>query len=138
MTRNLQRFEKAHLQAFETALAEIKSGKKKSHWMWYIFPQLKGLGLSETSKYYAIENLEEGQEFLERSILGGNLLSITSELLKLETNNPTLIFGKPDDLKLQSCMTLFSLVERTNPLFQKVLDKYFEGRQDLKTVKLLA
>jgi len=138
MNQSLQRFEKAHQQNFQIALSEIKKGKKTSHWMWYIFPQIKGLGNSETSRYYAIENLDEARAFLEHPVLGNNLISITSELLTLQTNNATSVFGKPDDMKLHSSMTLFSLFPGTNPIFQKVLDKYFNGKQDLKTINLLA
>ena len=137
MNYNLQRFEKAHQHEFKTALEEIRNGKKISHWMWYIFPQLKGLGLSEISRYYAIENLLEARDFLDHPVLGSNLLLISSELLRLETNNPAAIFGKPDDLKLHSSMTLFSLVPGTNPVFRQVLDKYFEGVPDPQTMRLL-
>ena len=138
MNQSLQRFEKAHQQNFHIALSEIKKGKKTSHWMWYIFPQIKGLGNSETSRYYAIENLDEARAFLEHPVLGNNIISITSELLNLQTNDATSVFGKPDDMKLHSSMTLFSLVPGTNPIFQKVLDKYFDGKQDMKTITLLA
>ena len=133
---SLKRFLDAHEQHFGKAWTEIKYGKKLSHWMWYIFPQVKGLGLSETSKYYALENLGEAKQFLEHPILGSNLLSITAELLKLKTNNATEVFGKPDDMKLLSSMTLFSLVPGASAVFKEVLDKYFEGKQDLQTVKL--
>jgi uncharacterized protein (DUF1810 family) len=104
MNRDLKRFIKAQAQDFKIALAEIKKGKKRSHWMWYIFPQLKGLGFSETSKYYGIESLEEAKEFLNHSELGQNLVTITSELLKLDKTNATEIFGTPDyeTLKLNS------------------------------------
>jgi uncharacterized protein (DUF1810 family) len=132
----LKRFQDAHDQYFQTALAEIKNGIKLSHWMWFIFPQIKGLGVSETSKHYALEDLTEAKQFLEHPVLGANLLSITAELLNLKTNNATAVFGKPDDMKLFSCMTLFALVPGTDPIFQKVLDKYFHGRQDLKTLEL--
>ena len=138
MNQSLQRFEKAHQQNFQIALSEIKKGKKTSHWMWFIFPQIKGLGNSETSRYYAMENLDEAQAFLDHSVLGNNIISITSELLNLQTNNATSVFGKPDDMKLHSSLTLFSLVPRTNPIFQKALDKYFKGNKDLKTINLLA
>ena len=137
MNRDLQRFIKPHNQDFQTALAEIKGGKKTSHWMWYIFPQIKELGLSETAKYYGIESLEEATEFLQHPQLGQNLVTITSELLKLGSNNATSIFGTPDDMKLRSSMTLFSLVSPTNPIFQQVLEKFFEGKKDDQTIELL-
>ncbi len=133
---SLTRFQEAHQQYFGKALAEIKAGKKLSHWMWFIFPQIQGLGVSETSKYYAIENIQAAQQFLQHPVLGSNLLLITGELLNLKTNNATAVFGRPDDMKLFSCMTLFSLVPGTDPVFQKVLDKYFDGKQDLQTIKL--
>lgn len=133
---SLKRFQDAHEQHFGKALSEIKYGKKMSHWMWFIFPQIKGLGFSETSKYYALESLQEAEQFLEHPVLGSNLLSITGELLELRTNNATEVFGRPDNLKLQSCMTLFSLVPGASPVFNKVLDKYFEGKKDMETIKL--
>ena len=138
MNHNLQRFEKAHQKDFKTALEEVRNGMKISHWMWYIFPQVRGLGFSEISGYYAIENLREAREFLDHPILGKNLLLITAELLKLETKNATIIFGNPDNIKLRSSMTLFSLIRDTSPVFQEVLDKYFGGVQDPQTIRLLA
>ena len=137
MNRDLQRFLKPHNQDFQTALAEVKIGKKTSHWMWYIFPQLKELGFSETAKYYGIESLEEATEFLHHPQLGQNLVAITSELLKLDSKNATSVFGNPDDMKLRSSMTLFSLVSPENQIFQQVLDKFFDGKKDDQTVKLL-
>ena len=137
MNRDLLRFIKPHNQDFQTALEEIKGGKKTSHWMWYIFPQIKELGLSETAKYYGIESLEEATEFLQHPQLGQNLVTITSELLKLDSNNATSIFGTPDDMKLRSSMTLFSLVSPANPIFQQVLDKFFDGKKDDQTIELL-
>src|SRR4051812_9636570 len=114
MPKDLQRFIDAHNEDFKLALSEIKAGKKRSHWMWYIFPQLRGLGFSDTSKYYAIESEEEAKEFLNHPELGQNLISITSELLKLNHKNATSIFGTPDDTKLFSSMTLFSIVSQEN------------------------
>ena len=134
---SLKRFEEAHQQHFEKAFAEIKSGKKLTHWMWFIFPQIKGLGLSETAKYYAIENKMEAKNFLDHPVLGANLRSITAELLRLKTNNPTEVLGKPDDMKLHSCMTLFSSIPGATDIFEKVLAKYFDGKQDLQTIKFL-
>ncbi len=133
---SLIRFQEAHEQYFEKAFSEIKAGKKLSHWMWFIFPQIKGLGVSETSKYYAIDNIKEAQQFLSHPVLGAHLLSITAELLQLETNNATAVFGKPDDMKLFSSMTLFALVPGTDPVFRAVLDKFFDGKQDIQTIKL--
>jgi uncharacterized protein (DUF1810 family) len=122
---------------YQIALSEIKNGKKQSHWMWYIFPQIEGLGFSETSKFYAIKNIHEAREFLKHPVLGSRLIEICNELLKLETNDPHTIFGNPDDLKLRSSMTLFSSLLNTNFVFQKVLDKYFDGKKDSKTLEIL-
>src|SRR5665213_2039019 len=101
---NLQRFINAQETSYQIALSEIKNGKKQSHWMWYIFPQIAGLGISETSKFYAIKNVHEAEEFLYHSVLGKRLIEICNELLNLETNDAHKIFGSPDDLKLHSSM----------------------------------
>lgn len=133
---NLSRFLEAQKDAYEIALKEIKTGRKTSHWMWYIFPQIKGLGQSETSKYYAIKDIREAQEYLDHEILRTRLIDISNALLKLQTNNPVEVFGHIDSVKLKSSMTLFSLIENTNPVFQKVLDKYFDGGKDENTIQL--
>ena len=98
--------------------------------MWYIFPQLAGLGQSETSKYYSIKSLAEAEEYLNHGVLGGRLIELCNVLLELKSNDATKIFGIPDNVKLKSSMTLFSLVKDTNPVFQKVLDKFFNGYKD--------
>ena len=134
---DLSRFTIAHQNDFETALREIKSGKKRSHWMWYIFPQIYGLGYSYTSQYYAIQSLEEAKAFLADPYLGSNLISICEVLIKLESNDATEVFGSPDNMKLQSCMTLFSLADNGNSVFDKVLEKYFDGQPDHKTLSIL-
>lgn len=106
--------------------------------MWFIFPQLDGLGNSDTAKFYAIKNKEEAIEYLNHPLLGARLREISKVLLDLEENNPTQIFGFPDDLKPQSCMTLFSWIDQEeNQVFHKVLNQYFEGNKCLKTLKLL-
>lgn len=133
----MERFIRMQEQYFATALEEIKRGRKRSHWIWYIFPQMTGLGLSENSRYYGVKNLQEAQEFLDHPMLGNNLINISNELLQLKKNNATDIFGYPDDMKLQSSMTLFSLVSNANPVFQHVLDKYFDGEKDQRTIELL-
>lgn len=133
MEKELTKFIMAHDTAFETAFAEIKTGKKRSHWMWYIFPQVDGLGYSSAAKYYSIKSREEAFQFYQNSYLGGHLITITSELLKLPTNNATNIFGTPDDMKLYSSMTLFYLISK-NEIFKKVLDKFFDGSLDEKTM----
>ena len=134
---SLQRFEDAHRQDYETALAEIRRGRNTSHWMWYIFPQLKGLGYSPTAQYYGIENLAEAEAFLAHPVLGAHLVEISRALLALETDNADLVFGYPDNLKLRSSMTLFAHVGEADPVFGQVLDKFFEGKPDQRTLALL-
>jgi uncharacterized protein (DUF1810 family) len=134
---NLSRFLTAQKTEYAIAFSEIKNGKKRSHWMWYIFPQIQGLGFSETSKFYAIKDLHEAEEFLHDPVLGKRLIDICNELLQLETNNAHKIFGSPDDLKLRSSMTLFSSVPAADPVFQKVLDKFFDGEKDPKTLQII-
>ncbi|MDR2705380.1 MAG: DUF1810 domain-containing protein [Planctomycetaceae bacterium] len=137
MNDNLERFIEAQRMDYQQALSEIKNGRKQSHWMWYIFPQIAGLGFSETSHFYAIRDLDEATAYFRHKILGTRLVEISEALLQLPTNNAHQIFGSPDDMKLQSSMTLFSLVESTNPVFQAVLDKFFNGKPDQKTIQLL-
>lgn len=138
MKRNLNRFLKPQEQEFKVALSQIKSGRKIGHWMWYIFPQFEGLGFSETSKFYAIQDLEEAREFLNHPILGANLKQICNTLLQLEESNALKIMGSPDDKKLKSSMTLFTVVaKKDETVFQKVLNKYFNGEGDDKTLQLL-
>jgi uncharacterized protein (DUF1810 family) len=105
--------------------------------MWYIFPQIKGLGLSSMSKLYAINDLNEAGEYLEHPILCTRLLNISRELLKLPINNANVIFGSPDDIKLKSSMTLFSLVKDSDPVFDLVLKKFFNGEKDRRTVRIV-
>ena len=133
---NLLRFLEAQKDVYEIALKEIKNGRKTSHWMWFIFPQIKGLGQSETSKYYAIKNKTEARDYLHHEILGSRLVEISNALLMLQTNNSINVFGHIDSIKLKSSMTLFSLIENENPVFQKVLDKYFNGEKDENTIHL--
>ncbi len=134
---DLERFLDAQEKDFETALAQIKSGKKQSHWMWYIFPQIAGLGFSSTSKFYAIKDQDEAENYLAHPTLGGRLVEISNALLDAEGKTVKQIFGSPDDVKLKSSMTLFGALENTNPVFQKVLDKYFGGAKDQRTLELL-
>jgi uncharacterized protein (DUF1810 family) len=119
---NLQRFIDAQATAYPTALSEIRSGRKRSHWMWYIFPQIQGLGFSEVSKFYALQNLTEAEAYLNHPILGKRLIEIWQELLNLVDTDATEIFGYPDDLKLKSSMALFSSIPDTIGVFQLVLD----------------
>lgn len=134
---NLQRFIDAQKNDYEIALSEIKQGRKRSHWMWYIFPQVQGLGFSSMSKLYAIKNLEEAELFLQHPVLGKRLINICNELLVLPGNDAHIIFGSPDDAKLASSMTLFSLVKNADPVFQLVSDKFFNGVKDAKTLEIM-
>jgi uncharacterized protein (DUF1810 family) len=134
---NLERFISAQKSDYETALGELKRGKKLTHWMWYIFPQVVGLGHSATSKHYAIRSKAEARQYLEHPVLGTRLLECAKILLDLEGRSASEIFGYPDDLKLKSSMTLFAYVTNTESMFAGVLDKYFEGKRDLKTISLL-
>ena len=133
----LERYIKAQEDSFETALNEIKNGKKESCWMWYIFPQIEGLGLSDLSVYYAIRNLDEAKEYLADPVLGKRLLEISTAVAELPETNATKIFGSPDDLKLHSCMTLFHCADPDEKVFQIVLDKYFDGKLDEKTLQII-
>ena len=133
---SLDRFISVQNYVYEEALTEIKQGEKKSHWMWFIFPQIIGLGESDNAIYYSIVNIEEATKFLSHEVLGKRLREITSELLKLKTNDPEEIFGEIDAMKLKSSMTLFDCVEE-NSIFDEVLKKYFNGQRDeLKLEKL--
>lgn len=138
MEKDLNRFIEAQENDYEIALAEIKSGRKSSHWMWYIFPQFKGLGYSETSKFYAITDANEAKDYLNHPVLGARLREITTELLQLEENDAYKVMGTPDDLKLKSSMTLFNAIDETKEnVFEKVLEKFFKGNLDNKTINLL-
>lgn len=136
-TDSLQRFLDAQKRDYETAFTEIRNGKKSSHWMWYIFPQIQGLGSSDTSRFYAIKDKEEAKAFLEHSILGPRLVQMCKVLLALPSKDAHAIFGNPDDLKLKSSMTLFASLE-TRPIFQQVLDKFYKGNRDERTLQLLS
>ncbi|MFD1143564.1 DUF1810 domain-containing protein [Larkinella insperata] len=135
---NLKRFLDAQQTDYRRALAEIKTGRKQSHWMWYIFPQISGLGLSGTARFYAIQDLNEARAYLEHPVLGSRLIEIANALLEIEGKTAYQIMGTPDDLKLRSSMTLFSLLEQTDPVFQAVLDKFFDGLPDQRTVELVS
>ncbi len=131
---SLKRFLDAQESDYQIALAEVKNGKKRSHWMWYIFPQIHGLGFSEVSKFYAIKDIPEAEAFLNHPVLGDRLVRISTELLNLAARNATAVFGSPDDLKLKSSMTLFSSIPNADPVFQLVLNKFFNGTKDGKTL----
>jgi uncharacterized protein (DUF1810 family) len=123
---------------FSKALNELKSGRKTSHWMWYIFPQLRGLGVSELSYIYGILDLDEAREYLKNETLGARLIEIVTVVLKLDTKNAVEIFGWIDSMKLRSCLTLFALAsDEENNVFEKALQKYFDGIQDERTIAML-
>ena len=134
---DLKRFLDAQANDFERALAEIKRGRKQSHWMWYIFPQIAGLGFSSTSKFYAIKDIGEAESYLAHPLLGKRLVEISNALLEVEGKTASQIFGSPDDVKLKSSMTLFGALENTKPVFQSVLDKYFNSAKDRRTLELI-
>ncbi len=134
---NLQRFIDAQQTDYAKALSEIREGRKRSHWMWYIFPQIQRLGLSETSRHYAIKDLNEAIAFVQHPVLGNRLITICMALQQLDENNASRIFGSPDDLKLQSSMTLFAAVPDAHPVFQLVLEKFFGGQKDNKTLRIV-
>ena len=135
--KGLARFLEAQNHTYLKALSEIKSGKKTSHWMWYVFPQLKGLGKSDMGQFYGIENLKEAEDYLAHPVLGKHLVAISEALLQIEGKTATEIFGSPDDLKLRSCMTLFASVQNSHPVFNAVLENYFSGVPDKKTLELI-
>jgi uncharacterized protein (DUF1810 family) len=136
-TNNLQRFITAQETDYLRALSEIENGRKLTHWIWYIFPQIAGLGFSETSKLYAIKDINEANFYIAHPVLGPKLIQISNALLELKDKTAIQVFGSPDDLKLKSCMTLFSTLQNASPVFKAVLDKYFNGDRDLKTLQLI-
>ena len=133
---DLSRYFDAHKQSYQNALKEIKNGHKYSHWMWFIFPQIKGLGKTETSQLYAIENKEEAIAFLMDPVLGNHIREISKELLVINNNDPIAVMGIPDNLKLCSCMTLFYEVSKEK-VFYDVLVKFYSGKEDKKTLRIL-
>ncbi|WP_308698638.1 DUF1810 domain-containing protein [uncultured Thomasclavelia sp.] len=133
---DLQRFIDAQKNSYDQALKEIKNGCKISHWMWYIFPQIKGLGHSSTAVYYAIDSLDEAKEYLQNPILNKRLFEISNALLELKNNNPVIILGYPDNLKLQSSMTLFYVASK-NKVFKHVIDKFYDGQFDKNTLRII-
>lgn len=134
----LERFLVAQETSYETALSEIKNGQKESHWMWYIFPQIDGLGNSELSKYYSIRDIDEASDYVRHPILGLRLIRICTVLADFENKDINSIFGFPDNFKLQSCLTLFSMLEISPPIFGYLLEKYFNGQKDENTFQIIA
>jgi len=137
MDNGLERFLMAHMNSYWGALQEINSGKKTGHWMWFIFPQIIGLGYSDIARYYAIRDMDEAKAFMDDETLGSHLIEISEALLKLESNDAFEVMGSPDNMKLQSSMTLFALAKPECTVFQNVLDKFFDGKKDQKTLEIL-
>ena len=137
MNYDLDRFIKMQERDFDKAYNEIKNGHKVTHWIWYIFPQVKGLGFSYNSEFYGIDGLEEAKAYLNNKYLKDNLIKISEALLNLDSSDPLDVMGYPDDLKLFSSMTLFNEADPTIDVFSKVLDKYYDGDRDEKTLNIL-
>ena len=137
-TQGLERFVEVQAPVYHTVIAELSMGHKETHWMWFIFPQLKELGKSAMAKRYGIESTDEAQAYLAHPLLGSRLVECTNLLLAQRNANAFEIFGSPDELKLRSCMTLFALASPEQAVFKQALDVFFKGRADEVTVKLLA
>jgi uncharacterized protein (DUF1810 family) len=133
----LRRFTSAQEGSYGSVLAELRRGQKRTHWMWFIFPQIDGLAYSATSRHYAIKSIEEAREYLNHPVLGIRLLECAETVLAIEGRSISEIFGYPDDLKLKSSMTMFAYVANPRSVFVRVLDKYFQGEQDVRTPDLL-
>lgn len=133
---NLQRFLDAQQGDYEHALTEVRNGRKYSHWIWYIFPQLKGLGMSYNSQYYGISGKEEAEAYLAHPVLGERLREITSAFLQLKSKTAEEVFGSLDAMKVLSCMTLFNEVA-PGDLFRQVIDRYYQGEKDEMTKRML-
>jgi uncharacterized protein (DUF1810 family) len=134
---DLARFVDAQRSTFECALAELRGGRKRSHWMWYVFPQLLGLGHSPTSRQYGIRDAEEAKAYLEHPLLGPRLVECAAAVLEIDGRSAYEIFGSPDDLKLHSSATLFARVSAPGSVFSALLAKYFGGTEDEQTLRLL-
>lgn len=135
---DLARFVEAQERDYERALSEIRRGKKRSHWMWYIFPQFDGLGFSSISQEYSIKSIAEADAFLRHPVLGPRLLEIARATLEIEGRSALEVFGSPDDMKLRSSATLFASVSPAGSVFEQLLDRYFNGEPDDETLRLLA
>ena len=135
---DLNRFIEAQHADYERALAEIAAGCKRTHWMWYIFPQIDGLGFSSVSRRFSIKSIEEAKAYLDHPVLGPRLMKCAEAVVGVEGRSATEIFGSPDDLKLKSCATLFGYVLPPGSVFDRLLAKYYNGSRDAKTLELLA
>jgi uncharacterized protein (DUF1810 family) len=134
---NLSRFVEAQTAIHESALAELRRGLKTSHWMWFVFPQIAGLGQSPTARFYAIGGLDEARAYLAHPVLGPRLIEMVEAILALPGRDANAVFGSPDDLKLRSCLTLFRAADPEESAFQSALDKYFGGEGDPLTLARL-
>jgi uncharacterized protein (DUF1810 family) len=134
---NLGRFIEAQQDDYDAALGEIRAGRKRTHWMWYIFPQFDGLGWSPTSKRYAVKSVSEAKAYLAHPVLGPRLTECAEAALGVDGRSALEVFGSPDDMKLRSCATLFASVSPDGSVFHRVIDKYFNGRPDDRTLQLL-
>jgi uncharacterized protein (DUF1810 family) len=134
---DLNRFITAQEGVYDRALAELRDGMKRSHWMWFIFPQIEGLGQSPTSRHYSIKSLEEARQYLSHPVLGQRLTECSEAVLAVKGQSASDIFGHPDDWKLQSSMTLFELVSGPDSVFARVLEKYYAGKRDTKTLQIV-
>lgn len=136
--RDIERFVEAQAHNYEDALAELHAGAKRSHWMWYVFPQLRGLGRSRTAWFYGLDGAGEARRYEQHPLLGPRLVACTAAVLRIEGRSARQIMGSPDDLKLRSCMTLFSRVSNAPEEFISVLDRYYDGLPDPITLEHLA
>lgn len=134
---SLNRFLEAQETYYTKALDEIRMGRKHTHWVWFIFPQIAGLGYSEMAQFYAIKDLQEARSYLDHPVLGARITEIANALLGVEGKTANQILGNPDDLKVRSSMTLFNLLKPTDPVFGAVLSKYYQGSPDPQTLRLL-
>lgn len=134
---NLSRFMRAQEHDYEQALSEIRSGQKRSHWIWYIFPQIEGLGSSSMARHYAIKNIKEARAYLAHPVLGPRLVECAEAAISVEGRSAREIFGSPDDLKLRSCATLFAFVSPSGSVFDRLIEKYYPDGLDRKTLELL-
>ena len=134
---NLSRFLEAQMVTYDSAMLELARGSKKSHWIWYIFPQIEGLGRSDTAKLYSIKSLEEGRAYLKHPVLGQRLIKACEILLSLRGASIDEVMGLPDDLKLLSSMTLFEALSDSNSIFTKMIEFYFDDERDENTLEII-
>jgi uncharacterized protein (DUF1810 family) len=134
---DLERFVGAQRDVYEEALAEIRDGRKRSHWMWFVFPQFAGLGSSSTSRHYSIRSVAEARAYLAHPVLGSRLTECAEAAFGVQGLSALQIFGSPDDIKLRSCATLFASVSSDGSVFHRLIDKYYQGKPDDRTMQLM-